>query len=183
MAHWIWRSPTGGPTPSRCCSGNGDGTLQAPVTFAVGSAPTSVAVGDFNGDGKPDPAVVTHNTQTHIDALTVLLGSGDGAFSSGMHFATGPVPASVAVADFNADGMPDLAVTNGGFNTVSVLLGDGDGTFQPRAVTAGGEPVAVAVGDVNGDGRRDVAVADAVSSSGWVLLGDGEGTFERALAF
>ena len=165
--------------------GNGDGTFQAARTSGVGpgTEPLSMAVGDFNGDGKLDLAVVTHNTQTHIDALTVLLGSGDGAFSSGMHFATGPVPASVAVADFNADGMPDLAVTNGGFNTVSVLLGDGDGTFQPRTVTTGGEPVSVAVGDFNGDGRPDLAVANERSSDVSVLLGNGDGTFQPARAF
>src|SRR5436309_2826356 len=108
--------------------------------FAVGSRPQSMAVGDFNGDGVLDLATANrgiYESSTDKD-VTVLLGNGDGTFQPAQRFSTGGVPVSVAVGDFNGDGRPDLAVANcdsygmfqGGCNTVSVLLGNGDGTFQ-----------------------------------------------------
>ena len=75
-------------------------------------------------------------------------------------FGAGSDPLSVAVGDFNGDGKPDLAVANSGSNNVSVLLGNGDGTFQAAVnYGAGTEPYSVAVGDFNGDGKPDLAVA------------------------
>src|SRR2546427_3865796 len=86
-------------------------------------------------------------------------------------FPVGTHPQSVAVGDFNGDGRPDLAVANSGSNTVSVLLGIGDGTFQPaRTFAAGSSPFSVAVGDLNGDWRPDLAVANYGSNTGSVLL-------------
>jgi hypothetical protein len=88
----------------------------------------------------------------------------------------------VAVGDFNGDGIQDLAVANWGSNTVSVLLGNGDGTFQAaRNFAAGSHPSSVAVGDFNGDGIQDLAVAESGGVS--VLLGNGDGTFEAAHSF
>src|SRR5439155_24363672 len=81
--------------------------------------PASVAMGDFNGDGKPDLAVANSGA----DNILVLLGSGDGTFQPKANFAAGKNPASIAVGDFNADGISDLVVANRGSNTVSVLLG------------------------------------------------------------
>src|SRR5438552_2544520 len=96
--------------------------------FASGGLwPSSVAVGDFNGDGIPDLAVVPGGFPLNI--VSVLLGNGDGTFQAARNFATGAHSVSVAVGDFNRDGVPDLAVVNFTSSSVSVLLGNGDGTF------------------------------------------------------
>src|SRR5439155_7272305 len=93
--------------------------------------PNSVATADFNGDGKLDLAVANFSGNT----VSIFLGNGDGTFHVQLDYATGTDPYSVAVGDFNRDGKMDLAVANGlgsSGNTVSVLLGNGDGTFQPH---------------------------------------------------
>src|SRR5215510_3491292 len=108
--------------------GNGDGTFQAAVNFGAGNNPSSIAVGDFNGDGIQD-LTVAHGF-FGSNSVSVLLGNGDGTFQEGVNYGTGFAPSFVAVADFNGDGVQDLAVANEGSNNVSVLLGNGDGTFQ-----------------------------------------------------
>ncbi|HZL37246.1 MAG TPA: FG-GAP-like repeat-containing protein, partial [Tepidisphaeraceae bacterium] len=164
--------------------GNGDGTFQAAVNYAAGSGPASIAVGDFNGDGKIDLAVANANS----DNVSVLLGNGDGTFQAASNYAAGISPVSVTVGDFNGDGKPDLAVALADYysNNVSVLLGNGNGTFQPTVnYTAGTRPQSVTVGDFNGDGKPDLAVADSFSfgSGVDVLLGNGNGTFQAAVNF
>ena len=97
--------------------GKGDGTFRASVTYNAGIGPSSVSVGDFNGDGRSDLFVVNKA------GVSVLLGVGDGTFQSAVNFGAGSEPASAAVADFNRDGKPDLAVTSSFFlGAVSVLL-------------------------------------------------------------
>ncbi|MEJ2359278.1 MAG: VCBS repeat-containing protein [Deinococcales bacterium] len=145
------------------------GTFQTAKTYGVGTSPQSVAVGDFNGDGKPDLVVANASDAT----VSVLLGNGDGTFQTQKTYTVGTYPDSVAVGDFNGDGKLDLATANGGSSSsVSVLLGKGDGTF-PKAVsyTAGSSLYSVAVGDLNGDGKLDLATANQGSSSLSVLLG------------
>ena len=88
--------------------GNGDGTFGAKTDFATGPVPVSVAIGDLNGDGKPDLAVANCDSNT----VSVLLGNGDGTFGAKTDFATGSGPGSVAIGDLNGDGKPDLAVAN-----------------------------------------------------------------------
>jgi hypothetical protein len=140
--------------------GNGDGSFQASRNFSAGTSPHSVAVGDFNGDGKPDLAVANLSSNN----VSILLGNGDGSFQQAVNYAAGSTPVSVAVGDFNGDGKLDLAVANQGtyplFNgTVSVLLGNGDGSFQSAlSFSAGSGPSSVAVGDFDGDGKLDLAV-------------------------
>jgi hypothetical protein len=164
--------------------GNGDGTFQTAYTYYAGIHPTSVAVGDFNGDGKQDLAVASYWSSN----VSVLLGNGDGTFLTAKSYTAGVYPRSVAVGDFNGDGKLDLAVagyTQGEFSygTVSVLLGQGDGTFQAAyTLDAGDHPSSVAVGDFNGDGKLDLAVTDFGDDYGngqgvSVLLGKGDGTF------
>src|SRR5205814_6828161 len=96
----------------------------------------SVAVGDDNGDGKPDLAVANFDS----NPVSVLLGNGDGTLRAPLTLGVGNGPTSVAVGDFNGDGKPDLAVANFNSNTVSVLLGNGDGTVTPPLASAAAAP-------------------------------------------
>jgi uncharacterized repeat protein (TIGR01451 family) len=160
--------------------GNGDGTFQPLVSYPVGVNPYSVAVGDFNGDGKAD-LVVANNGSNNV---SVLMGNGDGTFQAAVPYTAGTTPSSVAVRDLNGDGNPDLAVANIGSDTVSVLLGRGDGTFQPAVnYGTGSSPMSVVVGDFNGDGYPDLAVANSGTNDVSVLLGAGGGTFQAANSF
>jgi hypothetical protein len=154
--------------------GSGGFTPASGSPVATGNAPRSMAVGDFNGDGKPDLAV----TNEFMNAVTVLLGDGAGGFTpaSGSPFATGTSPASVAVGDFNGDGKPDLAIANSMDGTVTVLSGTGAGGFTPASgspFATGISPASVVVGDFNGDGKPDLAVANSGSNDVTVLLGNG----------
>jgi FG-GAP-like repeat/Calx-beta domain/Carboxypeptidase regulatory-like domain/FG-GAP repeat len=155
-------------------------TFAAATTFSTGTDPFSVAVGDFNGDGKQDLAVANHGT----DNASVLLGDGVGGFNAATNFAAGSGPLSVAVGDFNGDGKQDLATANGGANKVSIFRGDGAGSFNAATNFATGNgPFSVAVGDFNSDARQDLAVANTGSGNVSVLLGDGAGSFGAATNF
>jgi hypothetical protein len=150
------------------------------VNYNAGSGPFSVAVGDFNGDGKADLAMANSGSSN----VSVLLGNGNGTFQAAVNYNAGTGPVSVAVGDFNGDGKADLAAANQFSNTVSVLLGNGDGTFQAAVnYNAGTAPDSVAVGDFNGDGKADLAVANYDSNNVSVLLGNGDGTFQAAVNY
>ena len=112
--------------------GNGDGTFQPQVTYAVGTYPYALVAGDFNGDGRTDLAVANLFDGT----VSVLLGNGDGTFQSRSTSLVGRCPTRSSSGDFNGDGRTDLAVTNYNDDTVSVLLGNGDGTFQTQVSNA-----------------------------------------------
>jgi len=165
--------------------GNGDGSFQPHVDYGTGplSEPFSVAVGDFNSDGKLD--LVTANFANFFGgSVSVLLGKGDGTFQNYVQYATGGLPTSVAVGDFNRDGTPDLAVGFEQGTTVSVLLGKGDGTFQaPAEYDTGSAPLFVAVGDFNVDGNDDLVTANYPSDVVTVLLGKGDGTFPTHVSY
>jgi len=166
--------------------GNGDGTFQPEVATSLTQAGGGIAAGDFNGDGKADIATVFSNCSTTPpvtclpgDAV-VLIGNGDGTFQTPVEYTVGlQSPGSyenVAVADFNGDGAPDIAVTNFGANTVSILLNNGNGTFQSHVdYAAGTDPTSIVTGDFNGDGIVDLAILDSNGIS--ILLGNGNGTF------
>ncbi|HMB06115.1 MAG TPA: VCBS repeat-containing protein, partial [Isosphaeraceae bacterium] len=140
--------------------GNGDGTFRPQARFAAGSAPTSVAIGDVNGDGKPD--LVTANierTTASPGDVSVLLGNGDGTFRPRAYFATGYSPSSVAIGDVNGDGKPDLVVANVASDDVSVLLNLGNTTFADPAQITASIRIKPRVADLDSDGIADVIVS------------------------
>jgi hypothetical protein len=148
--------------------------FHAAVSYDTNSGPAALAIGDFNGDGKPDIV----SADTAADAVSVLLSSTDVAFQPSVDYATGNGPVAVAVGDFNNDGRLDIVTANRVAGTVSVLVGNGDGTFaDAQDYPVGSGPDAVAVADFNGDGIPDVAVGLAGDSAVAVLLGRGDGTF------
>lgn len=186
--------------------GNGNGTFQAAVTYSSGGyAAESIAVHDVNGDGKPDILVsnqcASYGNCTNGGGVGVLLGNGNGTFQTALSYSSAGIADSVAVADVNGDGKPDLLVGNycapsncpGGTTvTIAVLLGNGDGTFD-TAVTYGSSGYAqpsVAVADVDGDGKPDLLVASQCADSACngngtvgILLGNGDGTFKAAVNY
>ena len=166
--------------------GNGDGTFQVPASYSAGLYPYSVAVSDLNGDGKLDLAVASQGSTN----ISVFLGNGDGSFLLSGSYGTGLNPRSIAVGDLNGDGKLDVVVANYGSGlgstngSVSVLLGNGDGTFRATVNSPiASSPVSVGVGDFNGDGKSDVALANYPSKNLSVLLGNGDGTFQSPVSF
>jgi hypothetical protein len=162
--------------------GNGMGDFTQPATSpeVAGAAPISVAVGDFNADGKADLAVVNQDS----DNVTILLGNGTGDFTPAPSSpeSVGDTPQTVVIGDFNSDGKLDLATANYVTNNVTILLGDGTGNFTQPATSpeaVGVNPEEVAVGDFNSDGKPDLAVANNGSNTVTILLGNGLGDFTQ----
>jgi hypothetical protein len=194
--------------------GNGDGTFTHMPSIPTSLNTIALGVGDFNGDGKPDVAVFgvrLGNGEGYIapgypgNQVQVLLGNGDGTFTVGQAISNPdpnqPYPAlnpptnppspnyanpTIAVGDFNGDGIADLAMTTGVNETVAIFFGNGDGTFRAGPATfAGFDPDGIAVGDFNGDGKADVAVTSLPATYGGtssvtILLGNGDGSFTAA---
>jgi len=150
--------------------GNGDGTFQAPTTYATGNQPIFIAAGDFNGDSKADLLVSNFSGGT----VSVFLGNGDGTFQNATNLAASERPDGVAVADFNHDGKEDFAVAAN--QSVLTFLGNGDGTFQSaKTLASSQEALSVGAGDFNGDGKLDIAVSGVAGTAS--ALGNGDGTF------
>jgi hypothetical protein len=158
-----------------------------PVSYPVGTSPAAVVVADFNGDGKLDIAVAN----TGSGNVSVLLNNGDGTFKPAVNFDAGMAgPTSIEVADFNNDGIQDLAVWSGtspGSSTLTVLLGNGDGTFQaakptPLPAAVDQATLDLVISDFNLDHKPDLAVLVHDANSGTsrilVLAGNADGTFQ-----
>ena len=167
--------------------GNGDGTFTGPVRSISAITDVAPVVGDFNGDGKLDIALIVQG-----GGIAVGLGKGDGTFGAFEIFADGfSNPAfGLVVADFNGDGKLDLAATNPGTPlnyidaSVNILLGNGDGTFEPpTAFAVGSYAAGLVAADFSGDKKVDLAVTNYLSASVSVLLGNGDGTLLPANEF
>ena len=163
--------------------GSGEGHFRE-AAWTLNINASSLVVGDFNGDGKPDVAVALMNPDT--GTVGVLLGRGDGTFAPIRKFGTAvPVrdnitqnAGGIATADFNQDGHLDLAVATGfpfrtDQGTIDVFLGNGDGSFQASQQVAGGSASFLTTGDLNGDGKPDLVAGESY------LLGKGDGTFQQ----
>jgi hypothetical protein len=163
--------------------GNGNGTFTPGVSLALGTnnGPSSIAVGDFNGDGKLDIAVAV-TVGSPSDLVKIFLGNGDGTFVAASTVTLGAYePYGIAVGDFNGDGKLDLAVADSGSAEVTILLGNGDGTFAAGGQYAtGSSPWGITTGDFNNDGKLDLAIANEGSNNVTILLGNGNGTFTAA---
>jgi hypothetical protein len=164
--------------------GNGDGTFQPGVNLNVGKKSSFVAAADLNGDGNLDLVMVTEG-----NTVTSMLGDGAGGFTLVGTFNVGaPGLTKFTVGDLNGDGIPDLVLPDavgGNTNGVSVMLGNGDGTFKPavRYTLGSGYPYAAAIGDLNGDGFADLVTSDALYGQVKRLLGNGDGTFQGRVSY
>jgi hypothetical protein len=186
----------------RVLLGNGDGTFQVAKDYATGGfGSSSVAIGDFNGDGNADVVVANQCSTSDCKSggsVSVLLGNGNGTLQAAQNYSSGGYTAlAVAIADFNKDGKLDLAVANQCQDSscqngaVTVLLGNGNGTFQPAQsyASAGYYTNSVAVGDFNGDGNPDIVLTSQCQDSSCqnggvsVLPGNGDGTFQAAQTY
>jgi hypothetical protein len=159
--------------------GHGDGTFTAMAAVSLPIANVSTGAADFDGDGNLDLVFLGGTTSTPAEAY-VLLGHGDGTFTAvSSPTASNGNGATPLIADFNRDGIPDVAFVQ--LNQVSLLLGNGDGTFTPK-VTPVATPYLVAgevpaVADFNGDGIPDLAVPEYQTGNLTILLGNGDGSF------
>jgi Ca2+-binding RTX toxin-like protein len=160
--------------------GSGAGSFSTTTSSAgIGSDPFAVVTGDFNGDGKADLATANRNSEN----LSVLLGNGDGTLQTATAVRAGSQPRSLVSGDFNGDNRLDLATvnynSNTSKNTLSVLLGNGNGTFQTAKTTNldGSVLLPLATGDLDKDGKLDLITADYITNTIYVLLGNGSGGF------
>jgi hypothetical protein len=156
---------------------DGHGAFQNQAAYPVGYGPNRIVAGDFNGDGRLDLATANYDSND----VSVLLGNGDGTFQAQARYSVasstydpayeGSSPFALVAGDFNGDGRPDLAVVDLAANVVSVLAGNGDGTFQNQVTYAvGDQPVDVVAGNFSGDGWLDLAVANRRSNDVSLLL-------------
>jgi hypothetical protein len=163
--------------------GNGDGTYQYAVNYAADDGPEAIVINDLNNDNIPDIAVANRSSNN----VSVFLGKGVGLFNDAIHYAAGEEPHAIISRDINRDNKVDLVVLNDDHlyrfdNYVSVLLGNGDGTFQePNKYRAGERASSMAMGDLNRDGCLDLATANNSSSPiphVAVLFSKCDGTFK-----
>jgi Calx-beta domain-containing protein/VCBS repeat protein len=159
-------------------------SFSAPLTYSVGDNPNSGTSGDFNGDSKPDLAVANVLNKN----VSILLNKGDGTFDNAVNYGVDFNPESLATGDFDNDGKLDLAVGNflGGATSagnISMLLGNGNGTFKTAVNYDASSPISLQATDLNGDGKLDLVAASWNTNTTSVLLGTGNGTFQAVTVY
>lgn len=162
--------------------GKGNGTFQPPTAYVAGSAPSFVAIGDFNADGITDLAVANSGGGVNGNTVGIYLGqssqtqsgatAASGTFAAPTFFPAGTGPTSLAVADYNIDGLPDIAVADSGDDAVTLLFNQGAGVFGTLTpeVPVGTAPTSIVSADFNSDGRPDAATANSGSADATVIL-------------
>jgi len=166
---------TDGSSVSISCADRG-GTMQPAKEIATARSPFAVAIGDVNGDRRPDLAVAHRwgAVDPKLDGLTVLIGSGDCVFAavSESPMSVGASPTAVAIGDFNGDGVGDIATANMGSNDVTIVLGSRSGFRGAKrtTVSVGRGPIAIALGDLNGDGKADIVTGNGGSGDVSVVM-------------
>jgi hypothetical protein len=172
--------------------GNGDETFQTPTTIVTGNAPTSIVAQAFNPNA---PAIIDLAVTNSTDnTLQIFLGDGKGGFTNGLTYNTGVTPVFVASADLDLDGNLDLAVADSGAatnansvgNSISIFLGNGDGTFIKPGATrldfaAGTTPTSFVIADFNDDGIPDLIVTASGDDAIALLIGASGGTFDSPI--
>jgi hypothetical protein len=166
--------------------GYGNGSF-APITTyptGIGSHPVAITVSDFNKDDRLDIAVVNRDTFN----IGILLGFGNGSFANQVTYSTGPLsfPNSIVVSDVNSDGRLDIIATNNNGNSISIFVGNGDGTFgviQKYTTGSGSDPTYVTVGDFNNDNRLDIAVVNFGTENVLVYFGFEHGFFYTGVPY
>ncbi len=160
----------------RNTSTSGNISFAASVDFTTGSAPVSVAIGDLDGDGKPDLAVANNNAAS-VSVLRNTGSNGTISFATKVDYTTGSNPYNVAIGDIDGDGKPEIVVTNYTATSVSVFLNTGslgNISFAAKSdFTVGTDPSSVAIGDIDGDGKPDIAVTNFLSDNLSVLRNTG----------
>ena len=157
-------------------------SFASPMSYAVGSNPYDGALGDFNGDGKPDLAVANNSTSN----ISVLLGNGDGTFGVKTDYDVGQPAYGVVITDLNSDGNLDIVAETAFSLTegVSVLLGNGNGGFQTRVdnlFSGSAQPKSILASDFNNDNKPDIVVINGSGAS--VLLGNGDGSLKPPVSY
>jgi hypothetical protein len=159
----------------------GDGTFGAAATYNVAAAPNSILAADFNGDGAPD-------ILTTGDQLALLTNNGNGTFQDCTQTLTDPdaPPDRIVAGDLNDDGFPDIVTSQTTDDTISVLLNDGHGGFDPPvsySTGPGSDPQGLALADLAGNGILDIIVADSGTNAISVFIGNGDGTFRAPVTY
>ena len=162
------------------------GNVTANPTYQIAKVSASVytvTVAGITGAGTLGLNCNGSGTITDLVGNPLVAQNAAASFANQTTFATGSDPVSETLGDLNGDGKPDLVVANYTSNTVSVLLGNGNGTFQTQVTFATGSSRSVTLGDLNGDGKPDLAVANLHDNTVSVLLGNGNGTFQTQATF
>ena len=176
-------APVGATGSIQIIRSDGMGTLLAGGFGGIGQSAGSLAVADFNKDGKLDLVA----TSGFVGAAELLIGNGTGGVASSAllnNVSSTSTSSAVAAGDVNNDGNPDVVVANPTLGNVSLLLGNGNGTFQaPTSVASGGSVnYGLLLLDIDGDGKKDIVAANGAAGTVSVMRGNGNGTFQAAVS-